>query len=149
MWPIGQPELAEPVSAEIGGPPIGCRCFNDGEVQILADESPVDDFDQLAAQLEENARNQCAWAVPPGYDHSCWLEAGPLAPELSAPYSGEPNNDCIGSCGYVNPPPHGDCGIDPSPWQCNGDDMDTDTGSLETGTSGTDTGATLASILVS
>jgi hypothetical protein len=138
MWPVGQPELAERVSVESGGPVIGCRCFNDGEVKFLSQQSPADQYNELVAQLEENARNECAWAVPLGYDHSCYLEDGPLAPVLSAPYSGEPNNDCIGSCGYVKPPPSGSCGPDPNPWECNGDG--TDTGSAETDSSGTDTG---------
>lgn len=93
MWPIGQPELAEPVSAEQGGPPIGCLCFNDGEFQILDDddEVPAEQYDALVAELEENARNECAWAVPPGYDHTCYLEDGALVPVLSAPYVGESN----------------------------------------------------------
>jgi hypothetical protein len=85
MWPIGQPELAEPVSAEQGGPPIGCLCFNDGEFQILDGEAPTEQYDGLVAELEENARNECAWAVPPGYDHTCYFEDGPLAPVLSTP----------------------------------------------------------------
>lgn len=102
MWPLGQPELAERVSATQGGPPEGCLCFNDGEVQMLADQAPAEHYEQLVAQLEENARNECAWAVPPGYDHSCYFEAGPLAPVLSPPYVGNPNNDCIGSCGRLH-----------------------------------------------
>jgi hypothetical protein len=139
MWPIGQPELAERVPAKQGGPPIGCLCFNDGEVQIFGDEVPAEQYDKLVAQLEENARNECAWAVPPGYDHSCYLEDGPLAPILSVPYSSEPNNDCIGSCGYIKPPPWGTCGADPNPWECNGEGSG-ETGTQETDSSGSDTG---------
>jgi hypothetical protein len=139
MWPVGQPELAEPVSAKHGGPPIGCQCFNDGEVKFLSAEAPPAQYDQIVAQLEENARNECAWAVPPGYDHSCYLVDGPLAPVLSAPYSGEPNNDCIGSCAYINPPPLGSCGADPNPWECNGNDT-SETGTQETDSGGSDTG---------
>jgi hypothetical protein len=140
MWPVGQPELAERVSTENGGPPIGCRCFNDGEVKILDALAPDTQYDELVAQLEENARNECAWAVPPGYDHSCYLQEGPLAPGLTAPYAGQPNNDCIGSCEYIKPPPFGSCGADPNPWECNGDDM-SETGNEETGSGGSDTGA--------
>jgi hypothetical protein len=140
MWPVGQPELAERVSGDEGGPPEGCQCFNDGEVKILDAQAPAFQYDALVADLEQNARNECAWAVPPGYDHSCYLEGDPLAPVLSAPYSGDPNNDCIGSCGYINPPPLGSCGADPNPWECNGDAM-SETGSQETDSSGSDTGA--------
>jgi hypothetical protein len=96
MWPIDQPELAESVSADRGGPPIGCQCFDDAEVQILAEEAPVAQYDELVDRLEENARNECAWAVPQGYDHSCYLEDGPLAPNLTVPYS---NADGVDVCG--------------------------------------------------
>jgi hypothetical protein len=137
MWPLGQPELAERVSGDGGGPPEGCRCFNDGEVQMLDDQAPAEQYAQLVAKLEHNARNECAWAVPPGYDHSCYYEEGPLAPILTARYSGEPNNDCIGSCGYIKPPPSGSCGADPNPWECNGVDSGTD----DSDSSGSETGS--------
>jgi hypothetical protein len=86
MWPIDQPELAQQVYAERGGPPIGCVCFDDAEVQILASESPAAEFERLVARIEEDARNECAWIVPAGNDHACYIEDGPLAPKLTAPY---------------------------------------------------------------
>jgi hypothetical protein len=94
MWPVDQPELAQQVFSEQGGPPIGCRCFDEAEVQILASQSPADEYDELVAHIEEDARNECAWIVPPGNDFSCYIEDGPLAPRLTAPYPG----DRIGAC---------------------------------------------------
>ena len=135
MWPVEQPELAERVSAGRGGPPEGCRCFNDAEVKLLHTQAPIEQYEQLIAQLEQNARNECAWAVPPGYDHSCYLEEGPLAPALSVPYFGESTNDCVGSCAYIKPPPWGSCGADPNPWECNG--VDSSTEGSDSGGSGT------------
>jgi hypothetical protein len=94
MWPVDQPELAQPVFSERGGPPIGCRCFDAAEVQILATRSPTDTYEQLVAYIEEDARNECAVDVPPGNDFSCYVEDGPLAPRLTAPYPG----DRVGAC---------------------------------------------------
>lgn len=87
MWPIDQPELAVPVSAKRGGPPAGCLCFDEAESQILRERAPGTQYDELVEQLEESARNECAWVVPSGNDYSCYTEDGPLAPNLTEPYS--------------------------------------------------------------
>jgi hypothetical protein len=141
MWPIGQPDLAEQVSTLAGGPPRGCRCFNDAEVEILKDELPVDVFGGLVGGIEADARNKCALAVPPGFDHNCYVEDGSLAPGFGPPFSDDPSDDCIGSCAYIKPPPNGSCDENPDPYECNeeygggdtGIDPATDTGGSETG----------------
>jgi hypothetical protein len=127
MWPINQPELAEPVRSESGGLVKGCRCFNDGEHVILNQQAPAEIHAELVEELEEAGRSACAWAVPPGYDHDCFILDDSLGPVFSAPYDSDPSVDCVGSCGYLNPPPNGSCGEDPDPWACNED------GSGETG----------------
>lgn len=133
MWPVGQPELAEPVLGPDGSVPKGCRCFNDAEGIILGQGVPAPQFQQLFVHIEEDARNECAWAVPAGYDHTCFVTSDPSAPMLAGPYAGESNLDCIGSCSFINPPPNGSCGDDPNPWECNDD------GSLEPAESGDET----------
>lgn len=40
MWPVGHPELAEPVMGAFGNPPKGCRCFNAAEQAILTNKTP-------------------------------------------------------------------------------------------------------------
>jgi hypothetical protein len=145
MWPVGQPELAEPVSPPAGGPPQGCRCFNDADVAILQDQLPADIFGGLVDEIEADARNECALAVPPGFDHNCYTEDGSLALGFAAPFPEHaPSDDCIGSCAYIKPPPHGSCGVDPDPYTCNeeygggetGIDQATETGDSDTGDSG-------------
>jgi hypothetical protein len=119
MWPAGQPDLAQPVSASGGGAPRGCECFNDADVAILADELPVDVFGGLVGEMQADARNECAIAVPPGFDHNCYIEDGSLAPSFGSPFSDGPSDDCIGSCSYIKPPPNGSCNEDPDPYECN------------------------------
>src|SRR5690242_1480780 len=93
MWPIGQFELAEPVEDSFGATPKGCRCFNDGEGIILGQAAPAGKYEELLSLIREDARNECAWAVPPGYDHNCF-EEGSLAPLFSTPFTGNSNTDC-------------------------------------------------------
>jgi len=50
MWPIGQPELAEPVE---GGPFKSCVCMHDGESEILDDEAPADYYMELLAGVQQ------------------------------------------------------------------------------------------------
>jgi hypothetical protein len=140
MWPVGQPDLAEPVSAPAGGPPKGCRCFNDADVAILQDQLPADIFGGLVGGIEADARNECALAVPPGFDHNCFIEDGSLAPGFTALFPDDPNDACIGSCAFFKPPPNGSCGEDPDPYTCNeeyggdtGADQATETGYGDTG----------------
>lgn len=136
MWPVGQPDLAEPVSGPAGGAPRGCQCFNDADVAILADELPDDVFGGLVDEIKADARNECAIAVPPGFDHNCYIEDGLLAHSFGSPFSDGPSDDCIGTCAYIKPPPNGSCGEDPDPYECNeayggedtGIDAATDTG---------------------
>jgi hypothetical protein len=87
MWPIDQPELATFVYATEGGPPAGCLCFDEAESQVLRDRTPGTQYDELVDELEEAARHDCAWVVPSGNDYSCFIEDGPLAPNLTEPYS--------------------------------------------------------------
>ena len=87
MWPVGQPELATVVYATEGGPPAGCLCFDEAESQILRERTPSAQYDDLVDQLEEDARHECAWAVASGNDYSCYIEDGPLVPNLTEPYS--------------------------------------------------------------
>jgi hypothetical protein len=141
MWPVGQPDLAEPVSGSAGGPPRGCRCFNDADVPILKDQLPTDIFAGLVGGIEADARNECALAVPPGFDHNCYIEAGLLAPSFGPPFPEDPSDDCIGSCAYTKPPPHGSCGEDPDPYMCNEEYGSGETGvDTATGTGDGDTG---------
>jgi hypothetical protein len=119
MWPVGQPDLAEPVSAALGGAPRGCQCFNDADVAILEDELPADIYGGLVGEMRADARNECAVAVPPGFDHNCYIEDGALAPGFSPPHHDAPSDDCIGSCSYIKPPKNGSCGEDPDPYACN------------------------------
>lgn len=140
MWPVGQPDLAEPVATR-GGPPRGCRCFNDADVAILNDGLPADVFGGLVGEIEADARNKCALAVPPGFDHNCYIEDGSLAPSFTVPFDDDPSDDCIGSCAYIKPPPNGSCGEDPDPYECNeeyggdetGTEQTTDAGNGDTG----------------
>lgn len=127
MWPIGNPEMTEPVGADRGGSPVGCRCMNDGEVLILRQFVPADTYAELVEELEEAARFACADAVPPGYDHNCLIPDDMLGPTFTKPYHGGRTTDCVGSCAYTSEPPFGSCGPDPNPWECNED------GSGETG----------------
>ena len=72
--------------------------------------------------------------------HNCFDTDDQLGPAMSAPYYDGETLDCVGSCVYVNEPPNGSCGDDPTPWECNGEDP----GGTESGgdptTDGTDTG---------
>jgi hypothetical protein len=141
MWPVGQPDLAESVSASGGGPPKGCRCFNDADVAILKDGLPTDTFGGLVAEMQADARNECAIAVPPGFDHNCYIEDGSLAPGFGPAFHDGPSDACIGSCSYIKPPPNGACDENPDPYECNaeygggetGIDQATDTDGSETG----------------
>jgi hypothetical protein len=143
MWPVGQPDLAEPVSGPAGGAPRGCRCFNDADVAILQDGLPADVFGGLVGEMRADARNECAIGVPPGYDHNCYVEDGALAPVFTSPFPDGPSDDCIGSCSYIKPPPNGSCDEDPDPYVCNeeygggetGIDRATDTGDGDGGDS--------------
>lgn len=142
MWPIGQPEFAEPASGPNGGAPQGCRCFNDADVAILKDQLPADNFGSLVGEMRADARNKCALGVPPGFDHNCYIDDGSLAPVFGPPFPGDSaSDDCIGSCAYIKPPRNGSCGEDPDPYECNeeygggdtGIEAATDTGDGDTG----------------
>lgn len=136
MWPVGQPDLAEPVSGPGGGAPRGCQCFNDADVAILSDGLPADVFGGLVGEIQADARNKCALAVPPGFDHNCYVEDGSLAPSFGLPHPDDPSDACIGSCAYINPPRNGSCGDDPDPYECNEEYGGGDTGAEQA----TDTG---------
>ena len=143
MWPLGHPELAEPVMQQFGNPPEGCKCFNVAEQAILTNKTPAEKFAALSAELEEPARNACHLLVPAGYDHNCYTIEGPDAPTFDEPLSGAPSEDCFGSCSYINPPPGKDCPDPPDPWACNenegadsaGDDAGGETPPIDVGDS--------------
>ena len=119
MWPIGQPELAQPVQDQIFAPPVGCVCFNDTEQMILGQQAPQAAYDQLVLRIELAARNECASLVPLGWDHNC-LAGEPNRPEFDTPVPRALTNDCIGSCAYVKDPPGPKtCDEDPNPFECN------------------------------
>ena len=134
MWPSGQPQLAEPIIDPEGGSPTGCICLNDAEQQILTDQAPAIDYDQLLAQLEKAARDKCVSLVPAGFDHDCdTAEALPEAP-------GQESYECKGSCTFFNPPPFKDC-PELDPYQCNGEGAggNDEVGTESESTDGTDT----------
>ena len=143
MWPIGQPERAQPVQDQDFGSPVGCVCFNDTEQMILGQQAPQSAYDQLVVRIELAARNECASLVPLGWDHNC-LAGEPNRPEFGPPAPREPTNDCVGSCAYVKDPPGpATCGDDPNPFECNGAPLPppfAETG--ETGETGGETGDT-------
>lgn len=141
MWPIGSPELAEHVVGDNFSLPAGCQCLNDGEAIIIAQGAPADQAALLTKEIEYAARLECAWEVPPGYDHNCFEEDDLLGPNFSVPYFDEKSDDCVGSCSYINEPPEG-CGADPNPWECNGESLEETSG---TDTSDTETGSGLTS----
>ncbi|NVB37072.1 hypothetical protein G6O69_04465 [Pseudenhygromyxa sp. WMMC2535] len=133
MWPPGEPEAAVPVYAVEGGPPLGCRCFNAAEHDILDTQLPEDKLAELHAELAEAARNECHLLVPQGYAHNCYDEDSPDAPSLGVPTADGLSSDCFGSCAYANPPLGKDCPEDPDPWECNDDGGDDDVGGDELG----------------
>jgi len=131
MWPSGQPQAAEPIIDAEGGAVNGCICFNKAEQQILADQAPAADYDQLDAKLAKAARDECVSLVPAGYDHDC--DNAAVAPA----FEGQKSTECAGSCTFFNPPPFKDC-PELDPYQCNGEPAG---GNDEVGTEsdGTDT----------
>jgi hypothetical protein len=121
MWPIGQPELAQPIKNQIFGAPKGCVCLNQVEQMILGEEVPEGAHAQLVAQIELAARNECASLVPLGWDSNCYLGA-PNSPDFDTPAPGDISGACIGWCTYLHDPPgKATCGDDPNPFECNGE----------------------------
>ena len=121
MWPIGQPELAQPIRDENFGAPKGCVCLNQVEQMIVGQGVPQGAHDQLVAQLELAARNDCASFVPLGWDSNCYL-GEPNSPDFETPNPGEVSIECIGWCTYLHDPPgKATCGDDPNPFECNGE----------------------------
>ena len=144
MWPIGQPELAQPVQDQKNGPPEGCVCFNDTEHTILANQAPQDAYDQLVLRVEGATRNHCASLVPLGWDHNCFV-GEPNRPEFGVAAPDDFTNDCIGSCAFVNDPPGPrTCRPDPNPFECNDAPLPSSPveTSGETGETGGETGET-------
>ena len=131
MWPIGQPELAEVVVDESNEVPKGCACFNVDEEKILDDKSPQSEYNVKVAEIENAARSECAYIVPPGWEHNCydWSDGGPhfIPVGRSGPGS------CVGECSVS-------CRDEqPSPYECeeivNGGDGGTDGGTEESDSS--------------
>lgn len=145
MWPVGQPDLAEPVVTSAGLPPSGCVCMNSGEFEILFDQTPADVYVALVEEIEAAARADCASLVPPGYHHNClqYVDGAEIpAPTFDLPLAGNESRECIGTCSYGGEPLFGPpCG-DPDPWECNGEDppWGEDTGDGDDTGSGEDTG---------
>jgi hypothetical protein len=121
MWPIGQPELAQPIRDEIYQVPKGCVCLNQVEQMIIGEGVPQGAHDQLVAQIQLATRNDCASNVPLGWDSNCYL-GPPNDPEFDSVAPGEISIECIGSCTYLHDPPgSATCGEDPNPFECNGE----------------------------
>lgn len=142
IWPNDQPELAEPLVDEYGGPPKGCVCFNDADQAILGDGTPAEQYDALSAIIGSSARNACNALVPLGYDSNCFVKDGEGAAVAQSIFASGPSNDCKGKCVFTNPPPFGDC-PEKNPYECNDDEhgndevdepADVDSGGSESGT---------------
>ncbi|NVB37580.1 hypothetical protein G6O69_07030 [Pseudenhygromyxa sp. WMMC2535] len=58
---------------------------------------------------------------------------------MTAPYEGDPSDDCLSDCAYINEPPGGSC-PDKDPFECNGEAPggSDETGGEEAGTDGGD-----------
>ncbi len=146
MWPIGQPDLAEPVPVFDDDPgPTGCGCFNAAERKILDYGVPQQQYSEMFAAIEAAAREECHSSVPAGFDHNCFITEGPNA-SVPGPadnptiFNGGPGL-CWGECHYTNPPPGKEC---PSlnPYECE-DYLDGDEGNpdeVEGDSDGTESG---------
>ena len=134
MWPSGQPQTPEPVLDPEGGNPTGCICLNDAEQEILADQAPAADYDQLSVKLEKAARDKCVSLVPAGFDHDCDTA------EPNTAFEGQDSYECKGRCTFENPPPFKDC-PELDPYQCNGEPAggNDEVGTESDSTDGTDT----------
>lgn len=129
QWPVGGSfDEAEPILRPDGATPRGCRCYNDAELQIFADEAPVCKLEAFIDELEQAARQECQALVPPGYDHNCWTTSGPQASVVEAEFP-QGIGACIGNCEYGAPPADGSC-PELSPYECaTGDGADEGCGS--------------------
>ena len=114
QWPVGHPELAVPVLDETNRPPIGCRCFNLAEVEILYAEAPHEKFAEFTASIQQATRDECDFIVPAGWDHNCYI-VGMGGPTFQDVYPG-PAGKCIGDCAYAKK--NEECQEDPSPYEC-------------------------------
>lgn len=128
MWPIGQPELAEPVPSSKGAPgPSGCVCLNAAEQEIMDFQTPEPQFEELSGEVEQATREACDAIVPAGWDHNCFIAVGDGASTLGTdPYTNG-FGECVGSCGFANPPPGKSC-PEFDPYECNGENGDGETG---------------------
>ncbi|MCA9696294.1 MAG: hypothetical protein KC431_02130 [Myxococcales bacterium] len=122
MWPLGQPELAEAVPPSDDAPgPAGCLCMNDAEQEILDYGVPEAKFQEMLAEIENAARDNCDAIVPAGWDHNCYITEGVGAsvPHADPPAFVSGKGSCFGSCAFINPPPNGTC-PELNPYECNG-----------------------------
>jgi hypothetical protein len=148
MWPIGQPELAQPVPGSHDAPgPAGCVCLNSAEQETVDFEAPAGQYAVLMAEIEDATRKACDSIVPAGWDHNCFINEGVGASTLGLikPFT-DGYGACIGTCVFANPPPGESC-PELDPYQCNEDDGETgdnggegESGGSETGGSGLDAG---------
>lgn len=136
MWPVGQPELAEPVPGSLGAEgPAGCVCFNSAEQDVINFGVPLGHWNALRDEMEAAARNACSSLATPGWDNNCHIDTGTNAstPSITNFFNGY--GDCIGSCGYISPPPGGSC-PSPNPYECNGEPGGGETGGPDEGGEG-------------
>ncbi|MEM9456824.1 MAG: PDZ domain-containing protein [Myxococcota bacterium] len=118
QWPAdGSIEDAVPVTYANGATPRGTRCFNDAEHQILEDETPRCKYDQLIAEIENAARQECQSLVLPGFNHNCWQATGANASIAEGPVPENTPGACIGNCKYGGPPSDGSC-PELNPYEC-------------------------------
>ena len=134
MWPIGEPELAEPVKGKSGAP-VGCRCLNATEAQQLTDKVPEAEYLALLEDIHDRGRNTCASNVPQGFDHNCYTDQIEFS-DITIDDGPNRSATCIDSCTYTNPPSSGNCPDDPDPFECNDDGGGDDVGGIETNNGG-------------
>ena len=93
--------------------------MNDAEQEILDFGVPPAKYQQMLADIEAVARDNCDATVPAGWDHNCYIEEGEDAspPNSSPPVYAGGLGECIGSCSFINPPPHDSC-PELNPYQC-------------------------------
>ena len=106
--------------------------MNDAEQEILDFGVPPAKYQQMLADIEAVARDNCDATVPAGWDHNCYIVEGADAstPHYNPPVYFGGIGECIGSCSFINPPPNGSC-PELNPYQCESeasaaDDVGTD-----------------------
>ncbi|MCA9687271.1 MAG: hypothetical protein KC457_34240, partial [Myxococcales bacterium] len=103
--------------------PLGCICLNDAEQEILDYGVPPVTYQQMLADIEAVARDNCDATVPAGWDHNCYIDGGAegSVPNDNPSFFDGGLGECIGSCSFIHPPPNGTC-PELNPYQCEAQD---------------------------